>query len=296
MKFKISCFFLFITLGIQAQYTEMINSNRPGESYGAYSVGTNVLQIETGIAYGEDNHVFSLIPDRTHIDYQYQIRYGLFRERLEVILDGTFVSAEETLLRGGTVTTSRFSNFKSNTLGAKYLIYDPNIKKAKEGPNLYSWKKNNLIQWDDFIPAVSVFAGANLLFGDNPFRFPEEPQSSIKAAVITQNNIGKNWVLVSNLIVDKPTTDFPTYAGIFTLTHSIYTRTGVFLEFQTYINDLYSDEIIRAGAALLVNKNLQVDISGLINFKDSPERWRAGIGASYRFDMHTDEYIIKDAE
>ncbi|MFN2262591.1 MAG: transporter, partial [Psychroflexus sp.] len=81
---------------------------------------------------------------------------------------------------------------------------------------------------------------------------------------------GGKWVLVSNFIVDKPTTDFPTYAGIFTLTHSIYARTGIFAEFQTYISDYYSDEIVRAGVAFLVNKNLQVDVSGLVNFKDSP--------------------------
>ncbi|SDG75748.1 transporter [Psychroflexus sediminis] len=295
MKFKLLGIFLFATLGIQAQYTDMINSNRPGESFGAYSVGTNVLQFETGIAYGKDNHTFSLIPDRTQVDFQYQVRFGLFMEQLEVILDGSFVNAEETLLRGGTETTSNFSNFQRNTLGAKYLIYDPFIKRAKEGPNLYSWKKNNLPQWRDLIPAVSLYAGVNLLFGENPFKFPGESNISPKAALITQNNIGRNWVLVSNFIVDKPTSDFPTYAGIFTLTHSIYSRTGVFVEFQTYINDLYSDEVLRAGAAFLVNKNLQVDISGLMNFKDTPERWRAGIGVSYRVDMHdSDQFLFKD--
>ncbi|MBZ9652944.1 transporter [Psychroflexus montanilacus] len=296
MKLHIIGLFLLASLSLQAQYTDMINSNRPGESFGAYSVGTNVLQLETGIAYGEDNHAFPLIPDRSQVDFQYQLRYGLFMEQLEIVLDGTFASTEETLQRSGAVTTSNFSNFQRNTLGAKYLIYDPFIKREKEGPNLYSWKKNNLPQWKDFIPAVSVYAGANLLFGDNPFKFQGEPNISPKAAIITQNNFsGGKWVLVSNFIVDKPTTDFPTYAGIFTLTHSIYARTGVFVEFQTLVSDIYSDEILRGGVAFLVNKNFQVDVSGLVNFKDSPERWRAGIGVSYRLDMHnSDEYLFKD--
>lgn len=296
MKFRLVGLFLLASYTIQAQYTDMINSNRPGESFGAYSVGTNVLQFETGLAYGEDNHAFPLIPDRSQVDYQYQVRYGLFMEQLELILDGTFVNAEETLLRGGSETTSNYSNFRSNTLGAKYLIYDPFIKREKDGPNLYSWKKNNLPQWSDLIPAVSVYAGVNLLFGENPFKFSGEPNVSPKAAIITQNNFaGGKWVLVSNFIVDKPTTDFPTYAGIFTLTHSIYARTGIFAEFQTFISDYYSDEIVRAGVAFLVNKNLQVDVSGLVNFKDSPERWRAGIGVSYRLDMHnSDQYLFED--
>lgn len=294
MNLKLIVLFLFASLATKAQYTEIINSNRPGESFGAYSVGTNVLQFETGIAYGEDDHFSTLIPDRSYTDFQYQVRYGLLMERLEIILDGSFVSAEEKLLRGGSETSFKFSNFQSNTLGAKYLIYDPHIKRAQEGPNLYSWKKNNLLQWEDFIPAVSVFAGANLLFGDNPFKFSQEPSTSIKAAAITQHNIGSNWVLVSNFIVDKPLTDFPTYAGIFTLTHAIYARTGVFAEFQTYISDLYSDEIVRGGIAFMVNEDLQVDVSGLFNFKNSPERWRAGVGVSYRIDMHTDDYVMKD--
>jgi hypothetical protein len=296
MNIKLFGLFLFACLGLQAQYTDMINSNRPGESFGAYSVGTNVLQFETGIAYGEDNHAFPLIPDRTQVDFQYQLRYGLFMEQLEIIVDGTFARAEESLQRAGTVSTSNFSNFQRNTIGAKYLIYDPFIQREKDGPNLYSWKKNNRPQWEDLIPAVSVYAGANILFGDNPFKFSGEPNVSPKAAILTQNNFaGGKWVLVSNFIVDKPTTDFPTYAGIFTLTHSIYARTGIFAEFQTLISDLYSDEIVRGGVAFLVNKDLQVDISGLVNFKDSPERWRAGIGVSYRIDMHdADEYLFED--
>lgn len=295
MKFKLIVLFLFTALVTKAQYTEIINSNRPGESFGAYSVGTNVLQFETGIAYGKNNHYSTLIPDRTQIDFQYQIRYGLLMEKFELILDGTFVSAEDKLLRGATINTSKFNNFRSNTLGAKYLIYDPNIKKIKEGPNLYSWRKNNLMQWEDLIPAVSAYVGINLLFGDNPFKFPGEAFASLKGMIITQHNIGPKWVLVSNFIVDKPTTDFLTYAGIFTLTHALYSRTGVFAEFQTYINDYYSDEIVRGGIAFMVNRNLQVDASGLFNLKNSPERWRAGIGASYRFDMHNkDEYLFKN--
>jgi hypothetical protein len=296
MKFKFVGLFLFASLSIQAQYTDMINSNRPGESFGAFSVGTNVLQFEGGIDYGEDNHVSPLVPDISQIGFQYQLRYGLFMEQLEIVLDGTFASAEETLLRGSSINTNNFSNFQRNTLGAKYLLYDPYIERVKEGPNLYSWKKNNRPQWEDLIPAVSVYAGVNLLFGENPFKFPGEPNISPKAALITQNNFaGGRWVLVSNFIVDKPGTDFPTYAGIFTLTHSIYARTGIFAEFQTYISDIYSDEVVRGGVAFLVTEDLQVDVSGLVNFKDSPERWRAGIGVSYRIDMHdSDQYLFED--
>ena len=39
-----------------AQYTETINSNRPGRSQGAFSVGNGVLQGEAGLRAGRDNH------------------------------------------------------------------------------------------------------------------------------------------------------------------------------------------------------------------------------------------------
>lgn len=297
MKFKLIPLLLLTIISVKAQYTEIINSNRPGESFGAYSVGTNVLQFETGIAYGVNNHSSIRVPDRTNVDYQYQIRYGMEIERVELILDGTFVSAEEKLLRGGTETINSFSNFRNNTLGAKYLLYDPNIKKIIEKPNLYSWRQNNKMKWRDLIPAVSIYGGMNLLFGENPFKFFGESVISLKGALIFQHNIGTNWVLVSNVIADKPRSKFPTYAGIFTLTHTVFDRTGVFAEFQTYISDWYSDEIVRGGVAFMVHRNLQVDVSGLFNFKDSPSRWRAGIGVSYRIDMHDeDEYIFKNKQ
>ncbi|WP_127845168.1 transporter [Psychroflexus aestuariivivens] len=296
MKYITSLLLLFIPLVSQAQYTETINSNRPGESFGAYAVGTNVLQFETGLAYGEDTHSNQLIPNRSQIDFQYQIRYGLYMEKLEVILDGTFASAEEQYLRGGQEITNSYSNLESNTLGAKYLIYDPNIKRIKEGPDLYSWKANNRFQWDDLIPAVSAYAGVNLRFGENPFLYEGESSISPKAAIITQNNWGR-WVFVTNLIANQITEEFPTYAGVFTLTHSLYSHTGIFAEFQTYISDIYSDEILRGGVAFLVNDNLQIDASGLFNFKDTPERWRFGVGVSYRIDMHTeDEYILNEEQ
>ena len=49
MKIKISFFLIILNFSIlNSQYTETINSNRPGSSHGAFSVGKNVLQIESG--------------------------------------------------------------------------------------------------------------------------------------------------------------------------------------------------------------------------------------------------------
>ncbi|RRO14624.1 transporter [Flavobacteriaceae bacterium 14752] len=282
--------FLCFCILAKAQYTETINSNRPGASFGAYSVGTNVIQLEGGIGLGNDEHdLLKTDTDLFFIDYA--VRYGLILEELELILEGRFAFADETNMRSDVTQSFSFSDFQTNTIGAKYLIYDPHKKRQKEGPNLYSYHANNSFQWEDLIPAVSVYAGANLLFGDNPFMFVDEPNISTKFAVSAQSNLDRT-VLVVNIIADKVDTDFPSYSGIVTVTHALNSRYSIFGEFQTTNSDIYSDELFRAGGAYLFNKDLQLDIFGLINFKDTPQRWLAGIGLSYRFDQfHKDKYL-----
>ncbi len=203
LKFRlISLTFLFIfSLSSQAQYTETINSNRPGQSQGAFSVGTNVIQIETGAYMGNDEHTgLAYNNDLWGIDYQ--LRYGLLMERLEISLTGAFENQDQTYTFLGTVEERNIRNFRSNTLGLKYLVYDPNVSLPEEKPNLYSWKANQKFKWRRLIPAISVYAGANFSFGDNPYLYPGEGKYTPKAAIITQNNWGRT-VLVLNLIGDK---------------------------------------------------------------------------------------------
>ena len=90
-QIKIFTIILFITSGYStyAQYTETINSNRPGASQGAFSVGTGVIQIEAGGYYGNDDH--TLLRTSTDIlGADYSLRYGLFFEALGSSLIGSF--------------------------------------------------------------------------------------------------------------------------------------------------------------------------------------------------------------
>jgi hypothetical protein len=44
--------------------------------------------------------------------------------------------------------------------------------------------------------------------------------------------------------------------------------------------------------AYLITDDLQFDISGLLNFKNTPDRWQLAAGVSYRLDLHKkDEYL-----
>jgi hypothetical protein len=281
---------LCLPFTLAAQYTDMINTNQPGGSQGAFAVGKSVLQLESGVTIGKEKH--SLLNTETDIlNWDYSVRYGVWKEELEVSLMGSFQrnNVSYTL---GSAYDDKFSNFKSNTLGAKYLLYDPYRKRDLEGPNLYSWKKNNRIQWEDLIPAVSIYAGANFDFADNPLLATPESSISPKVILATQNNFVGGFVLVTNIFADRITTDFPTYGYIITLTHATNRFFSVFVENQGFKSDFYADNIIRGGAAALINQDLHVDLSLSLNFKDTPSLFYGRIGVAYRFDMHDkDEYI-----
>ncbi len=294
-------FFLLLSLAfipcVSGQYTETINSNRPGESQGAFSVGTGVAQIETGFDIGSDSHSLRQT-DTDVLGYNLALRYGLIFEKLE--LNGHFrFQRDETTFQTGNAQNSLLSGVENLQLGAKYLVYDPYKYQDKE-VNLYSYHANNRFKWKSLIPAVSVYASATFDFERNTrlsyspavFARPDKGVSPT-AALITQHNWGR-WVWVNNVIVERAGTDFPTNSWISTLTHSFNPKFAGFAEFQLIDGELYSDYLVRAGTAYLITRNLQIDLSGLLNFKDTPSRYNISAGISYRLDFHEKDEIIKD--
>jgi len=283
---------LFSIYTANAQYTETINSNRPGFSQGAFSVGKKVLQFEAGFGYGTEEHSLKNTETNAFI-IDYNVRYGIWKEELEISLIGGFRSNSVADNSAATPYEYKESNFTSNTIGAKYLFYDPYRKKELEKPNLYSWKANNSFQWRDLIPAISIYAGANFDFADNPFTPGNDSSISPTVAISTQNNLG-TWVFVTNIIAERITEDMPSYSYILTLTHTFNAKMSAFVENQGISSDFYADQIFRGGAAYLFNQDFQIDASILFNFKDTPSRFMGRIGISYRFDMHDKDEFIED--
>lgn len=275
-----------------AQYTDVINTNRPGVSEGAFAVGRDVIQLETGFSYGKEEHSL-LDTESTGYDIDYTLRYGLLFERLELNLTGVFHSDAITYRAFTPEIEKDIANFKRNTIGLKYLLYDPHIKRELKGPNLYSWRANNKFQWRDLIPAISLYAGANLdLDKNNPYLPVGNPTVSPRIVLATQNNWDGGWVFVTNIIADRFTTDYPTYSYILTLTHAINQRFSFFLENEGIMSDFYADQLIRGGAATLINQNFHVDLSVTYSFKDTPSILYGRVGVAYRLDLHkTDEFI-----
>lgn len=270
-----------------SQYTDMINSNRPGESMGAFAVGKTIFQTELGVSYIREDHNL-LGYEASGVFMDFDLRYGFWKEELEFIAD---LQYRNDTYEAPFADPLKRSSLKSTTFGFKYLIYDP-FKNYKETVNVYSWKANQKFKWRQLIPAVSLYGGANLVFSDNPFTFEGDPIVSPKAMLVLQNQFSGGWVFVTNILGDKFTTDYPTLGAIFTVTKSLNNKWSGFVEYQAYQSDYYADNILRGGAAYLLNDDLQLDVSVGKNFKFTPDILYGGIGVSWRFTMNYQDVIL----
>lgn len=272
------------------QYTEVINSNRPGVSESAFSVGTGILQFEAG--------AFTVKEEHTPLNYEvggfgldFSIRYGVLFEQLEFSLDGIYQNDKITFNNAAIPVENKRSNFKNFTLGAKYLVYDPYKNAEDDKPNLYSYHANRKFKWKSLIPAVAVYVGANYDSDPNPYTATSFEGFSPKVMIATQNNFNGGWVFVMNLIQDRIGSDDSIFQYVLTLTHSFNPKWVIFGEAQGINSDFYADNIFRVGGAYLWDKDFQLDANIAFNTKDTPSVFNIAFGASYRLDFHKDKKI-----
>ena len=272
------------------QYTEVINSNRPGVSESAFSVGTGILQFEAG--------AFTVKEEHTPLNYEvggfgldFSIRYGVLFEQLEFSLDGIYQNDKITFNNAAIPVENKRSNFKNFTLGAKYLVYDPYKNAEDDKPNLYSYHANKKFKWKSLIPAVAVYVGANYDSDPNPYTATSVEGFSPKVMIATQNNFNGGWVFVMNLIQDRIGSDDSIFQYVLTLTHSFNPKWVIFGEAQGINSDFYADNIFRVGGAYLWDKDFQLDANIAFNTKDTPSVFNIAFGASYRLDFHKDKKI-----
>ena len=319
MNSKIFFFIFFVLVQITySQYTETINSNRPGSSEGSFSVGLDVLQFESGIS------IRNVMLDKINLfDYELtnKLRYGTISEKLEFNIGTTFNYS--AFLKNEDLK----QKFKNLNFGFKYLIYDPFKNKNWYETNIYSWKANRKIKITDFIPAVSLSAGIqinnknyfdsinNIGFFNyflidknvntkysqsdgmdiykNLILFNEE-SISVYFNFITQNHFLGKWVFVNNIYFKTiGMRYFPELMYTGTLTHNFNNpKFSSFVEISLQKNKLYSSNQIKSGFAYLINKNSQIDINIGSNFLNSLENFYFGLGFSGRIDWHRDIYEI----
>jgi len=279
-----------------AQYTELINSRRPGFSDSPFSVGNNVLQFESGLFYeNQDAKAFGIKSFGTDI----MVRYGRFFERLEVNLNIAFQNDKVTFTNPLTENIKR-TGLSQLTIGAKYLVYMSKYKdKSKE---IRSWKAKTKYDWKRLIPSVGVYVGANVpvtknFIGGNTPQLIEDTFSP-KIAIYTQNDFTDRFVFLVNLIMDRIGSGHKENSYILTGTYTVNEKLSVFAEHQGIFKDqnIPTDFQFGGGVAYLLSKNMQVDTSvRRISDRDG-STFLVGAGIAWRIDKHQDTYKMVDSQ
>lgn len=216
MKKTLLFFLLLSTITTKAQYTDIINSNKPGRSMGAYAVGRKVAQVESDIYYETNKHDL-LGLSQENVGLNYMVRYGVWRDQFEIIGDGTLLYSN----RSTDGVSSGKIGFQRTTFGVKYMFYDPVFL---SDINVYSWKANAEFKWRKLIPAISLYAGVNLL-EKNRYLYEvmneSYPIATPKAMIILQSHPLREVALVLNIIGSNIASQHAQYSYIFTLTHNL---------------------------------------------------------------------------
>ncbi len=280
-------FLLCSSTWIQAQYTEIINSKRPGLSESPYSVGTGVYQVEAGFFYKNSDKQSTFNSTRS-IGTNLLLRTGQFFERLEINLDLSY-QQDRKKFQNTFTTTKKINGISKFTVGAKFLVYKQKYRDISK--EIRSWKKKYSFDWRRIIPSVGIYAGLNTNMLAEGFK---DTGMTPKAALLLQNDFTDKLVLITNIIGDKITGDSPEYGYITTITYAPSTRFSMFAENQgIFIKDSNNEFKIGAGFAYLLTPNLQFDISMRTNLNKSYTETYGGLGCSWRLDFHKDSFKIK---
>ena len=146
-------FLMLLSAIVRAQYTDQINSNRPGASIGAFAVGKGIVQFEGGLEYRRFKHeAYNNSTVNGRIGFL-SIRWGFLFEQLELTYDGSYMMDRLT----NKISLKEFEyerkGFLKNFIGIKYLVYDGPGTEGSEGgwslvqPHADDYKRGLLIDY-----------------------------------------------------------------------------------------------------------------------------------------------------
>jgi hypothetical protein len=286
--------FLFIYASSWAQFTDVINSNRPGQSMAAFSVGKTIIQTEMGLEMGRESYAKK--------DYkvgnqggEIVLRYGAIFEQLEFY--GSMNYQKETYTDLVSNLDKKNSGIQTIQVGAKFMVYDPMMNYEKK-VNKYSWKANHKFDWHQFIPAIAVYGGLTIN-NDAKFYRPLLPPieqintTGLKGMLLTQNQFGR-FALITNFgISNYGVANYESIDYVVSLTRGINDRCSILLENQGFNSAVYRNTLFRAGGAYLLAENLQVDAALASSITNEPAQVIANLGFSWRFDANYNEVMLR---
>ena len=301
---NLQLFFILTTAVASSQYTPIINSNRPGLTQGAFAVAPGVYQLEFGGSYRQDQFVSLAQAKSQGAGFTLDLRTGLILQNLELIYRVDYHNDQLAFNNvSGRISENR-KGTKRNTVGFKLLLFDPFRNADWYKVNTKSYKANKGLRLIDLIPALSVYFGSELSFGNiypygEPFspifnlKTPELKQDEISGELmlITQNHFLNNFVLVTNWGRRYLGSAYEQNYMSSSLMIPIKKRLMSFVEQVSVKSQLSSDIFLTAGAVYLINENIQVDAFLSHTLKDTPSMFSAGLGVSYRIDRYNDSGI-----
>ena len=297
MKSFLTTFLLLVLAEFcYGQYTEVINSRRPGFSESPYSVGTKVYQVEAGLYFQDVSNYeyWNDVPEfvsysSTGIGTDITLRTGQFFEQLEFNLDMAVGNENRDYSSPSVYSASAFG-FSKLTIGAKYMVYKPEY--ADKSKEIKSWKARHSFDKKRLIPAVGVYAGLNTNLLTELYKNPEGV--SPRFGIYTQNDLSDRLIVLLNFTADKAFTNQAENSYIITVTYTLHQKWSIFGENQGFFRkNVPNDFQFGAGGAYLINSNMQADVSGRMIFDEKGgNSYIVGGGLSWRLDRHKDKIIV----
>lgn len=276
-------FFLVGSISIFAQYTDIINSNKPGFSESPYSVGTNVYQFESNLLFRNISTEPTFSKTQS-LGFDLLFRTSFLFEKLE--LNAQFSYQRDKVTFKNIFTSQYFaSGFNKMTFGAKYLVYQKDYEdKTKQ---IRSFRKRHAFDKKRLIPAVALYLGMNTDFVGE---IHKKGSMTPKVGVLLQHNLTTGFNLITNIFYDNIGSDFSEFSYIITATQSFSGQWSVFFENQTVFQKKQNNTNLALGLAYLYSKDLQFNSSGRFLFEGKAQGFYAGLGVSYRINKHEDPY------
>jgi hypothetical protein len=285
-KLIVKCFFFLFLLSfssIYSQYTEVINSNKPGFSESPYSVGTGVYQFESNIFF-RDTYIQPTFSRPQSLGFDLLFRTSFFLEKLELNVQTSY---QQDKVAFKNIFTSHYfeSGLSKLAVGAKYLVYQQEYDdKSKE---VRSWRKRNAFDYKRLIPSVAIYVGANTDFVSEIYK---TGSISPKAGLLLQQNLSSKLNIITNVFYDRIGTDFSELSYIVTGTYNFTDRWSTFLENQTVFLKTQNNINLGTGLAYLYSKNIQINSSARFLIEGETTGYYAGFGVSFRINKHKDAF------
>ena len=266
-----------------AQYTNVINSNKPGFSESPYSVGTGVYQFESSVFF-RNTSIEPTFSNPQSLGLDLFFRTSFFFERLELNAQLTY---QRDKVAFKNIFTSHYfsSGFSRMTIGAKYLVFQQKFTdKTKE---IRSWRRRNAFDLKRLIPSVAVYVGANT---DYLNEIHKTGGITPKAGILLQNDLSYDFNIVTNFFYDNIGSEFEEFSYIVTGTYSFSERWSTFFESQGIFQKYQTNTNIATGLAFLYTPDLQLNASIRGVFEGEASGFYTGLGVSYRINRHQDSY------